>query len=96
MNLLQGVRAAVMLLPLAGLAACGETEWTATVYPNREDLTKYERLGNYQGLDACKQAASAAADKLPKIAKTLPGWECGDRCVADAKGDLKCRRIVQG
>ena len=95
MNLLLGVRVAVLVLPL-GIAACAKSEWTATVYPNREDLTKFERLGTFADVDLCKVAASAAAEKLPKVAKVLPGWECGESCVADAKGGLSCRRIVQG
>lgn len=93
---------ALFALPLA-LAACGESEWNGTIYPDREDLATAQSLGTFTSLDACRAAAEAAVDELRvaaggafPIGGALPGWECGAECRTDEDGDLLCRRVEAG
>ena len=86
-------------LGLVLLAACGEgSEWVGTVYPDREDLSKFQRVGDFADLDACRSAVTAAIEALPPAAsaEVLPGWECGTRCTQSDAGDLSCARVEQG
>jgi len=92
------------LLALAlSLTACGESDWTGTIYPDREDLSTARTLGTFTSLGACTSAANAAIDELRAaaggvfaIGAPLPGWECGAECRTDGDGDLLCRRVEAG
>ena len=85
------------------VAACGESEWNGTLYPDREDLQVGQSLGMFATLDACRAAAEAAVAQLRAAAGgefaaggPLPGWECSADCRTDADGDLVCRRVESG
>ena len=84
---------------LALLVGCGEgAEWVGTVYPDREDLSNFQRVGNFPDLEACRSAVSAAIGALPAAAsaQVVRGWECGTQCRTDSEGDLLCARLEQG
>lgn len=78
------------------LAACGEAQWTATVYPDRENLNDFDRIGVFADLDSCRAAATEAAGLLGAAGDIVPGWECGQNCAIDYDGDLRCDKYEQG
>ena len=88
-------RSAGALALVFGLVACSE-EWTATVYPNRKDITKSETVGLFPNIDECKRAATAALNTIPLSSSASPGWECARNCKASAEGLSKCDKYEQG
>ncbi len=78
------------------LTACGEAQWTAMVYPDRENLHDFDRIGVFEGLDQCRAAATEAIGLLTGAANVVPGWECGRNCSVDDDGDLRCDKYEQG
>ena len=87
---------AVVIGALA-VAACGESQWTGTIYPDRENLRDFERVGVFATLDQCRAAATAAIGQLgDRGANVVAGWDCGQNCAADNDGDLRCDKYEQG
>ena len=79
------------------VAGCGEAQWTGTIYPDRENLQDFERIGVFATLDDCRAAAIAAIGQLGDRGENLvAGWDCGQNCSADDEGDLRCDRYEQG
>ena len=88
-------RAALIALPCLVLAGCWGEEWRGVVYPNRDDLTKYREIGNFDSLEECRAAALSAIE-----AKGWGGradYECGLDCEArlGAGGPLVCEKTSQ-
>ena len=79
------------------VAACGESQWTGTIYPDRENLQDFERIGVFATLDDCRAAATSAIGALDDRGENVvAGWDCGQNCSADEEGDLRCDRYEQG
>lgn len=86
----------VLLGAVLALGACSE-EWTATVYPDREKLETFDRVGVFGDLEQCRAAATdALANIVPQAVDVFPGWECGRNCRLDDEGDLRCDKYEQG
>ena len=87
---------AVVIVPLA-VAACGDSQWTGTIYPDRENLRDFERIGVFATLDQCRAAATAAIGQLSDRGENVvAGWDCGQNCAADNDGNLRCDKYEQG
>ena len=79
------------------LAACGEPQWTGTIYPDRKNLNNLERVGVFATLDECRAAAATDIDQLgDRGENVIAGWDCGQNCSAADDGDLRCDKYEQG
>ncbi|MBT4710026.1 MAG: hypothetical protein HOB82_00650 [Alphaproteobacteria bacterium] len=87
---------AIVIVALA-VAACGESQWTGTIYPDRENLRDFERVGVFATLDQCRAAATTAIGELgDRGENVVAGWDCGQNCSVDNDGDLDCIKYEQG
>ena len=61
---LQLISAALPLLILVGVYACGDLDnYRLFVYPNRSDLTVHREFGPYDSVEQARDKASAQMDK---------------------------------
>ena len=87
---------AIVIVALA-VAACGDSQWTGTIYPDRENLNDFERVGVFATLDQCRAAATTAIGELgDRGENVVAGWDCGQNCAVDNDGDLDCTKYEQG
>jgi hypothetical protein len=68
-----------VLLAVA-LAACDQGPWTAVVYTDRADPTKFEVLGNFDSLGECRKAARS---RLGRTEAAEGRFDCGTKCTVD-------------
>ena len=67
---------AVLLL----LAGCADTpgEWSAFVYPDRGDLTRYEKTDGFRSFSYCRESA---IERMKAIQVSTGGdYLCGHKC----------------
>jgi hypothetical protein len=68
-----------VLLLLAGCDKPGE--WSAIVYPDRADRTRFELTPRFQTLSYCREAA---IERMKALAVSTGGdYECGRNCPLD-------------
>jgi len=65
------MRKALALLALLMLASCDDApgKWSAFVYPDAQDRSKWERTDRFKTEGMCKRAALESIAKLPNPAK---------------------------
>jgi hypothetical protein len=58
----------IFVLPLALLASCDDTpgKWSAYVYPDARDPTKWERTDRFKTERMCRDAAREQIARLPQ------------------------------
>jgi len=70
------------MVSLVGLALAGcddrPQQWDAYIYPNRNDLTKHEKIAGFKTFELCRQAAINRLRAMPDPAGG--DYECGYRC----------------
>ena len=75
----------IALLAALVLAACDKRpkQWDAMIYPNANDLSKYEAIRGFKSFELCQQAAIGRIRSLhePEDAD----YECGYMCGADPR-----------
>jgi hypothetical protein len=75
------MRFRILLIPLLFVSAiigCSRDRWEGYVYPNKNNLNNYIYVGEYQSIEACRDAATA---KLEEIGASIRGdYECGKNC----------------
>ena len=74
------VRWTIGVLAIVLVVQCRPTpnDWTGHVYPDRSNLLRQEALGNFDSLEACREAAVA---RLREIGADSSGdYECGFKC----------------
>lgn len=60
------------------LAGCFTDRWEAFVYPDRNNLQKFENFGDFDSIESCR---ASAIDRLSKLnAASKGGYECGSNC----------------
>lgn len=87
-------RALTIIGLLLILTGCGNTTWDGFVYPSKDDLFRYDNIGEFKTLEACKKACQ---DKLEELKASDRGyWQCGKNCVDDrgAKNVQSCKEVV--
>jgi hypothetical protein len=73
-------KAPIILYLLAFLQGCGsDLRWTGFVYPDSPDLSKAEFVGNFESLEACRDAAKSYIQMLPNANRSAD-YECGLNC----------------
>lgn len=70
---------ALLIFLLGTFCACTE-RWEGVVYPNGDDLTNYRFVGEYESLEACRDACLA---ELNRIGSHKGDYECGKNCKSD-------------
>jgi len=75
-------RIVLFTLPLL-LTGCGEA-WLGFVYPNKNNLSKYIYIGNYETLEQCRMSARWNINNLELTDKA--DYECGLNCEPLIKG----------
>jgi hypothetical protein len=73
--------ALLLLLPVAGCNGDKPGEWTAIVYPDAADHSKWRATSRFQDLGMCLDAAKESIATLPDPAKA--SYACGYRCGSD-------------
>ena len=84
------------LLPLLALASCyGDApgEWTAIVYANASDHSKWLATPRFQSFHMCKRAAEESIAALPEPSKAsyVCGFQCGPDL--DAPNPAQCKMM---
>ena len=65
------------LTAAAALTACSPDRWTGFVYPDKTHLAKHETIGDFESLDACRDAARARLGaSYPERSDYECGWNC--------------------
>ena len=67
---------AVLIMFLGTFCACSE-RWEGFVYPNKDDLTKYRYMGEFDSLEACR---NACLSELGRTNAYNGDYECGKNC----------------
>ncbi len=75
----------LMVTILVSIASCSDVKipftsdkWMATVYPDKNDLTIHRNLGEYNSLNACRDAIYTYMQDM-NILET-GDYECGKNC----------------
>jgi hypothetical protein len=77
------------VLAIFMLTACGE-RWSGFVYPNKQDLSSHQAVGDHPSLEACRLAAADLISVLPGGGRNAD-YECGLDCKSRS-GLLVCSR----
>jgi hypothetical protein len=74
------------------LGGCDQGPWTAVVYSDRGDPTKFEVLGSYNSLGECRAAARA---RLGRSEASEARFDCGAKCTVDPEFPrlLRCEEM---
>lgn len=78
----------IIILPLL-LTGCFEEKWSAFFYPNKDDLTTDEFLGNYSSLEDCRQAA---VSHIRLTNNDNADYECGLNCDISQEKPYICEK----
>ncbi len=60
------------------VTGCSQDRWEGYVYPNQQDLTRHLYVGEFESLEACRDAATAKLDELGALSRG--DYECGKNC----------------
>lgn len=81
--------ATAFLAALILLTGCTE-RWSGFVYPNKQDLTTHQAVGDHSSLESCRRAAADVISGLPGGGRNAD-YECGLDCKSRS-GMLVCTR----
>lgn len=84
-----------LLVAVAGLGTMlvtmllrSEDNWSGVIYPDRGDLIDYTRIGEFESLEACRNAALSRLELLQKLDEG--DYECGLNCEPGLSGLQIC------
>jgi hypothetical protein len=83
------------LLLLASCRGDAPGEWTAIVYPDSVDQSKWVATPRFQSFDMCKSAAKESIAALPDPAKAsfVCGFQCGPDPSSPDPAACKSKRV---
>lgn len=74
------------------LSGCQGEEWKGWVYPNMNDLTKSDYIGEFKSLEACRSSAKSSLGNLDAL--DSGDYECGLNC-KQKYGTNVCKKTLR-
>jgi len=75
------------------LTGCGDDEWQGYVYPDKSNLLNDERIGSFDTLESCREAANRYISRL--ASPITATYECGLNCEPYGSGLSVCEKTLQ-
>jgi hypothetical protein len=70
------------LIIVTAIIVFGPNRWEGYVYSDKNNLKDYIYVGEYQSLEACRDAATATLEEIK--ASIRDDYECGKNCRTEA------------